>query len=167
MTEQQPTREQIVDRMARATQMIADCFRVMEEPDKRRYVETLAETLLAPEPPAPGEALPAADREPQVIPCSDPEIQARAHEVLLHLWPNLTEIKLWQFADVFAATLKLGGEAKGAGRELTADLAGRIVAGFEFERARRGFSSYKEMAQTAIAVHRANMRDRQRDKQIN
>jgi hypothetical protein len=146
--------EDIIERMAEATQTILEGFRAMNAEERADYLDRLFDALAGEETP------------PARLSTDDPETRRRAHAMLRRLWPNMTAATLPEFADTFAAVLKIGAEAQSGGRELTADLAARIVAGFEAERERRGFKSYREMAETAVSVHQANMRDRENDRRM-
>lgn len=143
---------EFVDRMAEATQTIIEGCKAMSAEERADYLDRLFDALMGEE------------NAPERLSTEDPATRRRAYALLRRLWPNMTAATLPEFADAFAAVLKIGAEAQSGGRVLTADLAGRIVAGFEAERERRGFTSYREMAETAVAVHQANMRDRDRDR---
>jgi hypothetical protein len=142
-------REELISRMAEATRTILEGCKAMEHEDRANYLDRLFD------------ALAGLEDAPKRMSTDDPETRRRAHGLLRRLWPNMTAAGLPELADAFAAVLKTGAEAQAGGRVLTADLAARLVAGFEAERERRGFESYREMAETAVAVHQANMRDRE------
>jgi hypothetical protein len=146
--------ENLIERMAEATQTILEGFKAMSAEERADYLDRLFDALAGEETP------------PARLSTDDPETRRRAYHLLRRLWPNMHDATLPEFVDAFAAVLKIGAEAQAGGRKLTADLAARIVAGFEAEREQRGFLSYREMAETAVSVHQANMRDRENDRRM-
>jgi hypothetical protein len=126
----------------------------MTPPEKSSYIEGLLDALAAED-----------STPPAAISTDDPSLRRRAHAILSRLWPNMTATHLPELADCFASVLEVGAKAQAGGRVVVVDLFGRLLAAFEEERERRGFKSYRELAETAVAVHQANLRDRERDRE--